>query len=71
VSTLFADVGPFWGWGFGQVVIAIVVIAAVLGIMWVALRQFGIAIPDFVVKIFWICVCAVVAIVAIKFVLSL
>lgn len=70
MGTLLADV-VFGGWGFGQVFIAIVVVAAVLGIVWVALREFGVVVPAFVLRIFWIVVCAVVAVVAIKFVLSL
>ncbi len=50
-----------------QILIAIIVIGAVIGITYVALQQFGISIPSFVVKIFWIVVVAVVAILAIKF----
>ncbi len=62
--------------GFGsyslvQIIVAIIVIAACLGIMFVALRQFGVTIPPFVVMIFWIVVCAVVAIIAIRFVASM
>jgi len=56
---------------FVQLAILIVVIAAVVGIVFVALRQFGIQIPQFVITIFWIVVCAVVAIIAIKFVAEL
>jgi hypothetical protein len=48
--------------------IAIVVIAAVVALVYVALQQFGVSIPPFVVKCFWICVVAVVVIFAIKFV---
>ena len=59
------------GYSIVQVVIAIIVIAAVVGIMYVALQQFGVAIPPFVVKVFWILVCAVVCILAIKFLASL
>lgn len=61
----------FWGWTIGEVLIAIVILAACIGIVYVALRQFGIAIPGWVVQIFWIVVVAVVAVVAIKFLLSL
>jgi hypothetical protein len=59
------------GWGIVQIVIAIIVIAAVVGIMYVCLQQFGIQIPPFVVKIFWIVVAAVVGILAIRFLLTL
>ena len=59
------------GISFIQIAILIVVVAAVVGIVFVALRQFGIQIPQFVVTIFWIVVCAVVAILAIKFIAEL
>lgn len=68
MSTLLVQVLP---WSIPQIVIAFIVIAAVVAIMYVALRQFGIAIPPWVIQIFWIVVVAVVAIVAIKFLLTL
>ena len=58
-------------WTVGEFVIAIVIIAAVVAVMYVALRQFGVAIPPWVIQIFWIVVVAVVAILAIRFLLSL
>jgi hypothetical protein len=70
VNALLA-VGPVAGWTFGDILIAIVVIAAVCAVAFVALRHFGIQIPAFVAQIFWICVCAVVAVLAIRFLLSL
>lgn len=71
---LFSDVvvaGPRGGWGIGEIVIAVIVIAAVVGVMYVALQQFGVSIPPFVVKIFWIVIAAIVAILAIRFILTL
>lgn len=59
------------GLGIVQILIIIIVIAACIGILWVALRQFGVSIPPFVVQIFWIVVCAVIAILAIKVILGL
>lgn len=59
------------GYSIVQIVIAIIVIAAVVGILYIALQQFGVTIPPFVVKVFWILVCAVVCILAIKFLASL
>lgn len=59
------------GWTVGEIVIAIVIIAAVVAVCYVALNQFGIAIPPWVVRIFWILCCAVVAVFAIRFLLSL
>lgn len=58
-------------WGIGDVAIAIVIIAAIVAIMYVALRVFGVAIPSWVIQIFWIVVVAIVAIIAIRFVLTL
>jgi hypothetical protein len=45
----------------------VIIIAAVIAIVFVALRKFGIAIPEWVVQVFWIVVVAIVCIVAIKF----
>lgn len=58
-------------WSIGDIVIAIVIIAAVVAVMYIALRQFGVAIPPWVIQIFWVVVVAVVAILAIRFLLSL
>lgn len=59
------------GHSFPEIVIAIIIIAAIVAIMYVALRKFGIEIPDWVLQIFWIVIVAIVAIVAIKFLLSI
>ncbi len=48
----------------------IILIAAIAAIVFVALRQMGVAIPPWVVQIFWILVVAVVCIASIKFLLS-
>jgi hypothetical protein len=70
VNALLAA-GAFWGWTFGEVAIAIVVVAAVVALVWIALRQFGIAVPVWVQQVFWVLVVAVVVILAIRFVTSL
>ncbi len=57
--------------GIVEILILIVIIAACVGIMFIALRVFGVTIPPWAIQIFWICVCAVVAILAIRFVASL
>lgn len=59
------------GWGIGDLAIAVVVIAAVVALVYVALHQFGVAIPGWVQQVFWIVVVAFVVIVAIKLVLAL
>ena len=57
--------------GIGGLLITIVIIAACAALMYVALRQFGIAIPNWVQQVFWIVIVAVVVIAAIRFVLTL
>lgn len=59
------------GFSVGHWVIVIIVVAVVVGIMFVCLQQFGVAIPTFVIRIFWICVAAVIGVMAVKFLLSL
>lgn len=58
-------------WSLGEILIAVVILAACIGIVLVAIRAFGVQIPEWAVKIFWIVVVAVVAIFAIRLVLSL
>ncbi len=61
----------FAGWGIGEIAVAIIIVAAVVAVVFVALRKFNVAIPEWVVQIFWIMVVAVVCILAIRFLLSL
>lgn len=55
---------------FRWIIIAIAV-AAAIGILLVAVNVFGIAIPSWLITIFWILVAAVACIAAVKFVWSL
>lgn len=59
------------GWSIAEVLIAVVVIAAACALVWVALRQFGIAIPAWAIQCLWICVVAVVVVVCIRFLMTL
>lgn len=59
------------GGGILNILIYMIVIAAVIAIVYVALQQFGIAIPPWAAKIFWIVVVAFVAIFAIRVILSM
>lgn len=59
------------GLTFVQILILIVVIAACIALVYVALRQFGIAIPGWVIQCFWIVVVAFVVIAAIKLVVGM
>ncbi len=67
---LLAQVARF-DWSIGSIAIAVVIIAAVVGLVYVALRQFNVAIPAWVVQVFWILVVAFVVIAAIRLVLSM
>lgn len=59
------------GWSIGHIAIAIVVIAACVALVYVALRQFGVAIPAWVVQVFWILAVALVVVFAIRLLLGL
>jgi bacteriorhodopsin len=59
------------GFDVGRWAIIAVVVAAIIGVVYVGLQQAGIAIPAFVVRVFWIVVAAVICVVAIKFLLGI
>ena len=54
----------------GQIAIYIVLLAAIVALVFIALRQFNINIPPWVVQVFWVVAVAFVIILAIKFLLS-
>jgi hypothetical protein len=56
------------GYSVAQIAIAIVVIAAIVALVYIALRQFGVAIPAWVVNVFWVLAVACVVIMAIRFI---
>lgn len=60
-----------FGHSIVQLLIMVVIIAACVALVFVALNQFGIAIPMWVIHVFWICVVAFVIVVAIRFCASL
>ncbi len=62
------DVGQ---WSFVGILIGVVVVAALIALVYVALRQFGITIPPFLITVLWIVIVAVVVIFAIKLVAGL
>jgi hypothetical protein len=73
---LLADVviqqgGAGAAWSVGQIAIAIVIVAAIVGAVYVGLQQFGVAIPPFIVKLFWIVVAAIAVVLVIKFLMTL
>jgi len=59
------------GWTIENVLILIVLVAAGVALVYVALKKFGIAVPDWVVQVFWIVAVAFVIVMAIRFVFTL
>lgn len=58
-------------WGFGEWIIAIIVIGSILGIAFLVLQYNEITVPPIILRIFMIVLIAAVAIVAVRFLLSL
>lgn len=65
MTQLFAAIA-FPG-GIAGLAIWIIIVAAVAAIVFVACRAMGVAIPGWVIQVFWVVVIAVVCIAAIKF----
>jgi hypothetical protein len=61
-------VGPIGGWGIVDLLVFVVIIAACVALVYIALRQFNVAIPAWVVQVFWVVVVAFVVIFAIRLV---
>ena len=57
--------------GIAGLAIWIVIVAAVAAIVFVATKAMGVAIPAWVLNVFWIVIIAVVCVAAIKFVAGL
>jgi len=57
-----------WGLSIVELAIYVVIVAAVVALVYVALRQFGVAIPQWVIQCFWIVAVAFVVIICIKLV---
>jgi hypothetical protein len=59
------------GYSLIHLVILAIIVCAVVGIALVAIRASGVSIPDWAVRIFWIVVVAVIAILAIRFLVGI
>ena len=68
---MFAQMHNMGAWSFGEIVIAIIVVTAIIAILFVAMKQFQIQIPQFVITVFWILVAAFVCILAVRFLLAM
>jgi hypothetical protein len=58
-------------WSFMQWIITVIIFAAAIAILMVVLPLLGFSIPAWAMTIFWILVVAVVAVVAIRFLVAL
>jgi hypothetical protein len=59
------------GYSLASIAITVVIIAAVVALVYIALRQFGITIPAWVAQVFWVLIVAFVVILAIRLVMSM
>lgn len=59
------------GYSIGQIAIAVIVVAAIVAVVYVGLGKMGVAIPPWVVSIFWILVVAFICIAAIRLLMSM
>lgn len=66
------DPGPNWGnWSIGRIAIAILVIAGIIGVVYVVLDQIGISIPGWIVHLLWIAFAVFIGVLFIRFLMSL
>lgn len=56
--------------GIVGIAIWIIIVAAVVAIVFIACRAMGVAIPPWVIQVFWVVIIAVVCIFAIKFLIT-
>ncbi len=54
-----------------DIAIMVVVVAAIITLVYIGLRQLGVAIPQWVVQVFWVLVVAFAIIFAIKLIVSM
>ncbi len=63
--------GPIATWSLVDFIIAIIIIAGCVGILYVFLGVAGVQIPPWVIRVFWIVVACVVCIFAIRLIASM
>ena len=63
---LLADISIRWPISIGEWAVLIIVVAAIVAVVVVALQKFGITIPDWVQRIFWILLVAFVCVAAVR-----
>ncbi len=62
---------PVSTWGFGELLIAAIIVAGCIAVAFVLIRVFGIQIPAWVFHIFWIVVAVFIGIFAIRLMLGM
>lgn len=69
--TLLAQaVGPA-GWSIGQIAIAVILIAAIVAVVFIAVRAFGLPIPQWVWQVIGVLIVAFVCILAVRLLMSM
>jgi uncharacterized protein (DUF983 family) len=58
------------GYSLVQLIVFVIVLCGVIGIAAVVIRQTGVAIPAWIITVFWICVAVVVGVFAIRFLMG-
>lgn len=60
-----------FGWSIQNILIAAVIIMAGIALLYIAMRQFNVQIPEWVKQVFWVVVVCFVIVAAIRIVFSL
>jgi hypothetical protein len=69
---LLLGVAPIATWGLVEWAIFIIVICAVIAVVYIVVTQvFKVTIPGWLIQILWVCLGALVAILAIRFLIGL
>lgn len=68
MNALLADVVIRTRWSVIDLLIFVVILAAVIALVYIALRQFGVSIPGWVLQCFWVVVVCFVVIFCIRLV---
>lgn len=68
---MFLLLAAVFAGGVGSYAIAAIIIAAVCIIVFIAFKAMGVAIPPWVIQVFWVLVIAFVCIAAVKLLLSM
>lgn len=70
--TVFARIsGPYAGYSLTQLMVGLVILVAAVGILYVVVQKAGVKVPEWLVTIFGILAVAVVAVFALRLLMSL